>query len=96
MSNYPNILFLYSDEYSYRWCEASAWVSLIISTLAHHYGELTVRKIAAPASIAEMYSPLCGLTATPLATALDGIDPSLALHGKDCSDLDDRPDVITE
>ncbi len=78
------------------WHEAAARVPLIISTPAHRRGELTAQEITTPTSLADLFPTLCGLTATPLATDLDGIDLSPAVRGEACPDLDDRPGVITE
>ena len=78
------------------WHEASARVPLIISTPEHRRGELAASKIAAPTSLADIYPTLCGLTSTPLADDLDGIDLSPAVRGDTCPALDSRPGVITE
>lgn len=78
------------------WHEASARVPLIISTPEHRRGELAASEITTPTSLADIYPTLCGLSDTPLADGLDGIDLSPAVHGDSCPALDKRPGVITE
>ncbi|MDE0961698.1 MAG: sulfatase-like hydrolase/transferase [Candidatus Latescibacteria bacterium] len=78
------------------WHEASARVPLIISTPEHRRGEIAASAIIAPASLADIYPTLCGLSGTPLANGLDGVDLSPAVRGDSCPALENRPGVITE
>lgn len=78
------------------WHEASARVPLVISTPAHRNGELAASEVSAPASLADLYPTLCGLTDTPLADDLDGVDLSPAVQGDSCPAQENRPGAITE
>ena len=78
------------------WHEASARVPLIISTPEHRRGELTASEITTPTSLADIYPTLCGLSETPLADDLDGVDLSPKVHGESCPALERRTGVITE
>jgi choline-sulfatase len=78
------------------WHEASARVPLIVSLPEHRSGDLAASAISTPVSLADLYPTLCGLSDTPPADDLDGIDLSPVLRGEACPALEARPGVITE
>ena len=78
------------------WHEASARVPLIISLPEHRRGELAPAEIATPASLADMFPTLCGLTGTPPLDELPGVDLTPALQGNACPDLENRPGALVE
>ena len=78
------------------WHEAAVRVPFIFSLPEHRRGELAPTKITAPASLADTFPTLCGLTGTPLVDGLDGVDLSPAIRGESCPALEKRPGIITE
>jgi len=78
------------------WHEAACRVPCIVSLPQHRNGQLAPTEIAQPTSLADLFPTLCGLSGTPLADNLDGIDLSTAIHGQPCPALHQRPGVITE
>lgn len=78
------------------WHEAATRVPLIISLPEHRNGSLPAREIRIPVGLIDLFPTLCGLTGTPLADGLDGIDLSAAIQGETCPSLTERPGVIAE
>lgn len=78
------------------WHEAACRVPLIFSLPEQRRGDLPAREIPLPASLADIFPTLCGLTGSPLIDGLDGIDLSPAIRGNACPALESRPGVITE
>ena len=78
------------------WHEAACRVPCIVSLPQHRNGQLAPTEIAQPTSLADLFPTLCGLSGTPLADNLDGIDLSAAIRGQPCPTLQQRPGVITE
>ena len=78
------------------WHEGASRVPFIASLPEHRSGQLAAAEIAHPASLADLFPTLCGLSKTPLADDLDGIDLSPAVRGESCPALLQRPGVITE
>ena len=107
----PNILFLLSDQHSYRflssltpeqglwwkqtWHEASARVPLIISIPAHRRGEEPPAVVDEPVSLGDLFPTLCGVAGPP-PDDLDGADLSSLLWGGECAALAERPGVFVE
>ncbi len=78
------------------WHEASARVPLIVSTPEQRRGEQHAHEVKTPVSLADLFPTICGLTQTPPADDLDGIDLSSAVRGETCPELEQRPGPITE
>ncbi len=78
------------------WHEAACRVPFIVSLPQHRGGQLAPVEIAQPTSLVDLFPTLCGLSATPLAAHLDGIDLAPAISGHPCPALQQRPAVITE
>jgi choline-sulfatase len=66
--------------WKHTWHEAAARVPFFVQTPAHRSGDRDPAAIETPASLADLYPTLCGLTGVDYPADLDGVDLSTAVE----------------